>query len=877
MKSERWARLKDLLDQALDLAPELRPDFIERECGSDTELRQQLEELLAASQDLDDFIAPPKDHVIPVDKIFSSANEEGLVGNIGGYRLIQELGRGGRGVVYLAKPEDSDRLVALKILSLAALPSAVSVERFQREARSVERLEHPAIVKVRSLEQDLGRPFLVMDYIDGPDLASEISKLQVGAEVDRPSVLRAKDEKPAELAARLVKTLAEAAHHAHGRGIVHRDIKPQNVLLDKEGQPHLVDFGLARDDAEATLTRTGEVEGTPNYMSPEQVRAERNQVDHRTDIYSLGVVLYELLTLKRPFEAPTANQVMSNITSRAPIRVRKINAEVPRDLELVCMKAMENNPRHRYQSAAELADDLGRFLLHEGVLAKAPNPAQVIARQVALRPVPWGIGAAALLILLIAPIVSGWASKSNSFRELEETLADLNLVEGEYENIPDLRPALSQIRELERKYGSIDGSLGDEVNQLQSWIAVAKEQLDRQYLTIERVRVGIGYWLPVTKAPGQPTDKELMDRYAAGLTALGYSPTVAFGYLEARLPLVSVRLRQPELADSCSIYLAYFIPQTGGFSPWVRQGTVAELAGGFRVEPDTPYRLGLKTEDGLIAECTLMKTPKEGKRELLVGLNRMSDLDAMIQVEAGQYSWNQSKRQGGPTTPFDVPAFRVDETLVTMGEYLSFLEESNSPTDHNMPTDPELIEVLRDRAAVYILASDMAAFAAWNGKRLITAPEFRLASGGPDLAFFPAGVQPEGGHETMPFGALHASEIPEEEVPELWGLYWYWMTLVLPSVNEIAEYDQGPSGMKMIWATVSQMTESVAFQHSAEEAGNDSNSPASSNMVWAVAPSRLEDSSDYLDRGLDVMRAQSEAIADRFTGFRCAISENPIP
>ena len=174
MKASQWAQLKELLNQALEIDPEGRSAFLDEKCGDDSKLRQKLDELLAASKDLDDFMSPPKGHVIPIDQILESANEEGLLGTIGDFRLIHELGRGGRGVVYLAKPKDSDRLVALKVLSLTALPSAVSVERFQREARSVSKLEHPRIVQIQSLQHDLGRPFLVMDYVDGPSLAAEI-------------------------------------------------------------------------------------------------------------------------------------------------------------------------------------------------------------------------------------------------------------------------------------------------------------------------------------------------------------------------------------------------------------------------------------------------------------------------------------------------------------------------------------------------------------------------------------------------------------------------------------------------------------------------------------------------------------------------------
>lgn len=869
MKSERWARLKDLLDQALALPQDQRAAFMQRECGSDTELLQQLEGLVDASQDLDEFIAPPKDHVIPIDKILDTASDEGLLGTIGGYRLLQELGRGGRGVVYLAKPVESDRLVALKVLSLTALPSAVSVERFQREARSVEKLEHPAIVKVRSLEHDLGRPFLVMDYVDGPNLASEISKLAQGAEVDQPSVLSASDEEPAVVAAKLVHTLAEAAHHAHQRGIVHRDIKPQNVLLDHSGKPYLVDFGLARDEAEVTLTRTGEVEGTPNYMSPEQVRAERAKVDHRTDVYSLGVVLYELLTLKRPFEAPTANQVMSNITSRAPLRVRKLNEAVPRDLELVCMKAMEKNPRHRYQSAAELAEDLSRFLRHESVRAVAPNVGQLLVRHIARRPLPWGLSAAAVILIAATSLLAGWMAEEEAFSKVESMLDQLNLVDGQFDAIPDLSPVLASLGEVIDRYGQEPASLAAKVQAMEAWREAAKANLDDKFLGFERSLVSIGYWLPAAEPLTGLTDPEALEAYTAGLTALGHPASDAVAFDQIRKPKVLVELRESALANTCQVYLSRYSHKSGSFSDWRGIGTVANLGEGFEVQADTQYRLGFRAADGRFAECTLLAVPRKGIRKLVVGLNSRDQLEGMIPVEGASYAWGMSGKEGGPTTPFEVPNFLVDELLVSFGEFWEFLDASGNEQSGNWPDHPVLIDKLKDKAVTFLEASDMAAFAAWHGKRLITVPEFAIAAGGPEVASFPDNVIVEDGHETMPFGMMAIADIPDEEVPADQGRFWVWMTRVLPSVNNVPDFDQGPTGMKMIWGTIRQMTESAAYFSQA--------SSSYSPFLWVVGASKDMDLSAVKAQGLKVMDTQWRAIPNSFTSFRCALSDNPIP
>ncbi len=868
MKSERWARLKDLLDQALELPQDQRDAFVDRECKGDAELKQQLVELLAASEDLDDFISPPKDHVIPVDKIFSSANEEGLLGSIGGFRLIQELGRGGRGVVYLAKPEDSDRLVALKVLSLTALPSAVSVERFQREARSVEKLRHPAIVKIQSLQQDLGRPFLVMDYIDGPSLAAEIAKLQPGAEVDQPSVLRAKDEEPSFLAAKLIEELARAAHHAHERGVIHRDIKPQNVLLDHEGQPYLVDFGLARDDEEVTLTRPGEVEGTPNYMSPEQVHAERNKVDQRTDVYSLGVVLYELLTLKRPFEAPTANQVMANITSRAPMRVRKINESVPRDLELVCMKAMEKNPRHRYQTAAELADDLGRFLRHEGVHATALNPAQMLARHIARRPMPWGLSAAAIVLVSVAAMVNSWMAKAQAFSAVETQLDALTLVDGSYDPMPNFGAVLSTLEGAQSLYGETPQGLRTKLENALQWREKALDYLEATYLDFDLAEVSIGNWRYQPSAEGEPTLAASYHAFSAGLTALGFPSEPKLPFYERRRPKLIVELREAALGPDCRVYLAHFLPREDRFSQFEDKGLVSDLSEGISLMEDTPYRVFLRAKDGRISEGTVLPMPTRSRLVLKFGLRNPDDHSGMVSIASGSYDWLEAQGEGEKEDRIDVGDFWLDEIPVTCGQYWDYLAAAGREQSGLWPADEGLQQALRDRPAVFLTPYEMAAYAAWHGKRLVTMPEYKLAIRGQDGGIYPPGIVPEKGHESMPFDKPTLEETRGTE-PEGVSPEWYWLSLILPSVNNIPDYDRAASGVKMIWANIGQVTESVDYK----SFGDGTYTP----MLWVSRPMIEWSAEEAIEDGLKGRATFMFQAFNPVVGFRCAISNNSIP
>jgi serine/threonine-protein kinase len=283
---------------------------------------------------------------------------------LGDYELQQELGRGGMGVVYRATQTSLGREVAIKMILRGQLASQVDRERFAAEAQAAARLDHPGIVPVYEVGQIDGRPYFSMKYVRGTTLAQALAEGPL----------------PPREAARILATVARAIHFAHMRGVLHRDLKPSNILLDEHGEPHVTDFGLAKQVSDAAeLTRSGSVLGTPAYMAPEQAAGARGQIGPRSDVYSLGVILYHMLTGRPPFQAASPGEMVLLVLEQDPVPPRMLNPAVDRDLEMICLKCLQKPSDLRYASSAALADDLDAYLNDESISAKNGRLGQVVA------------------------------------------------------------------------------------------------------------------------------------------------------------------------------------------------------------------------------------------------------------------------------------------------------------------------------------------------------------------------------------------------------------------------------------------------------------------------------------------------------------------
>ena len=417
-----WSRVTDLFNAALEREPAERAAFLDRECGGDEALRAEVASLLAAHEGAGGFLDAPaavaEGLMEPEGRTLLEAGRR-----LGPYEVVREVGRGGMGIVYLATDTRLARRVALKVLAPAFVVDARRRERLRHEARAAAALSHPGIATVYALEEIDGRVCLVTEYLEGETLRDEI------------------DRGPLPVP-RLLDTgvaLARALAAAHAAGIVHRDLKPENVRRDESGRPRILDFGIARlaprgAAPERRLTQVGTIVGTPGYMSPEQ--REGLEVDARSDVYSLGILLYELAAARHPFESGTAEDAAARVLTGNPPRLSDLRPGLPPGLDGVVRRCLMREVGERYQTALEVADELeavraGRLPMRLRLVGdrplptlEAPEPARMwwrwhqlatlaveaamvvpVARLHALEETDWTV--AALLATIVTAVLNG--------------------------------------------------------------------------------------------------------------------------------------------------------------------------------------------------------------------------------------------------------------------------------------------------------------------------------------------------------------------------------------------------------------------------------------------------------------------------------------
>jgi serine/threonine-protein kinase len=399
-------RVTELLLRWDDLRAEGQSISVEELCKDCPEHREEVERgisVLRALYEVADTATPasrPNEAATVAPTRVASAEGPPGLPPIPDYEILGELGRGGMGVVYKARQVQLNRLVALKMVLSGGHAGPAEIARFRREAEAVARLQHPHIVQIHEVGEADGKPFFSLEYVDGGSLADKLDGTPWAASQAAP----------------LVETLARAVHAAHQKGVIHRDLKPGNVLLTAEGQPKVTDFGLAKQlDSEKAQTQSGAIVGTPSYMAPEQAGGKREELGPAADVYALGAILYELLTGRPPFRGETPLDTVIQVVSGEPVPPSRLQPKVSRELETICLKCLEKSPASRYSSALALAEDLARGRAGEPILARPVGPVVRLGKLARRRP-----AVAGLLAGLVAVVTTAFALIVWQLQRVEE-------------------------------------------------------------------------------------------------------------------------------------------------------------------------------------------------------------------------------------------------------------------------------------------------------------------------------------------------------------------------------------------------------------------------------------------------------------------------
>jgi serine/threonine protein kinase/formylglycine-generating enzyme required for sulfatase activity/lipopolysaccharide biosynthesis regulator YciM len=681
----------------------------------------------------------------------AEAAAERLGQRLGEYRIVREIGHGGMGMVFEAVQESLGRRVALKVMRATSIMDEESVKRFRQEAEAVARLNYPNIVPVYTVGEQDGIHYYAMQLIAGVSLAQVIYNLRKGlignldpfdprchptlsakdrvATSPRPSstpsdarVTKQLTEKTQgttvvsrrwiNTAVEMIAQVADAVEHAHQHGVIHRDIKPSNLLLAEPGKLMLTDFGLARQEGREHLTYTGVFLGTPMYVSPEQAMSGRVPVDHRTDIYSLGATLYELLTLHTPYRGGDLHSVLREVVHSEPRSFRKLNVRLPPDLEVITFKALEKDPARRYPTAREFADDLRRFLNYQPIQARPPGPVTRVTRLVQRqKPLFAGIAAAVVLALVLTLVMFFHLRHQQAQRVagfLEQGQAQLQRAA---DASPDdeaeraVQEALVQFTSAlaidEHNRDALDGRLEAHLQRCRRALdrgefdlalgtVMLLKELDRdrahaaEIAEFEHRAVGDGTWQVETDPPGCRLSVARLNRQfqAAKPVDLGVTPLASQPIAKGSYVIL---FTHPEYAE---------------------------------------VRLPLQID-------------RNETKHVRLSMVKKADIPpGMVYVPEGGFLYGDPV--SAQVKKRTLPGFFIDRTEVTGADYEKFVQATNTPPPDSWhgPTCPA---ELRESAVRNVSWFHAMEYARWAGKRLPTEAEWEKAARGADGRNYPWG------------------------------------------------------------------------------------------------------------------------------------------
>ncbi len=829
---ESDARVQALFERAKLLAPDQWPLFLASAVGEEIDLVERVLERLRARAKADGFSSTAS-----APATTPPPESDPWVGRmLGDYRIERRIGRGGMGVVFKARHDKLGREVALKVLPVQALAKPNRAARFEKEARTAGRLRHPHIIDVHAVGHDGDIHWFAMELVDGPDLARELRQIATRRDAGGRRLPAYDSTQYIGTVVDLVCQAADAMAAAHAAGVIHRDLKPSNLLLGPHAAVKVADFGLARDEHEPHLTATGDQVGTPHYMSPELVESATRTADARSDVYSLGVVLFELLTLRRPFEGKTSGEVWWKILHQPPPPLLTIAPRVPPDLATIVATAMAREPSERYPTAAALRDDLRRFLAHESIKARL-TPLLRRAQRFARRYRGLLIAAAGVVVAALAGL--GLALAAASAERRREDLAvigrvveraagrqptiDASGIPGFADAEADVAAAwrLLQQRTEDGVFGADEGGVVGDARALmvadKAFLCarilrlIEQGQADREdgYVNGLRSSFSSEHFAEALRVLASA-----QARYAGDIEVLDAARATR-QFAEFTVALSDETTRLAPNADQAEVWIRRIDDVACTLSPPRRIGAPGPAP--FR-EPRGHVRIVVVIPGWGFSEHTRWLDPSSAGEAIVARVRSTTDAAAgMKRIDAGVMKFDQDRIRGccmrAADAPFD--AYWIDEAELSNREVLDWAEGSGAPLPEAWTSGwcrdwqkvaAEMGEQFGDLPALGLSHREYTAVAEWTGKRLPTHVELERALRGRDMQRFPWRTEEE--RDQAGLANVYQDKIPAN----LGGEAHYRAVISRLMPVRASGYRQNPEGLFHAFGNVAEWTESALVE-----------------------------------------------------------------